>query len=97
MSKLVKLFAIAVLITGAFAMTPDPASARYWHHGGWGGGWHHGGWGWGGGPFWGWGWGGYPYGYAYANPYYYAGPPACGYVRVWRHHHWVLVRNWRCY
>jgi hypothetical protein len=89
MSKFVKLLAIATLIAGAFVMTPGPAAAR------WGHGWHHGGWGWGPGPFW--GWGGYPYGYAYGGPYYYGGRPGCGYVRVWRRHRWVLVRNWRCY
>jgi hypothetical protein len=91
MSKLVKFFAIAALIAGALAVTPGPALAQHHRHGGFGhfhgghfrGGW--GGWGWGPGPFWGWG-----YGY----PYY--GGPGCGYVRVWRYHHWVLVPR-RCY
>ena len=36
MSKLVKFFAIAALIAGAFAMTPGPAAAQ--RHGGHGGG-----------------------------------------------------------
>jgi hypothetical protein len=66
MSRLVKFFAIAALIAGAFTMTPDPAAAQ--HHGGRGGGGHWGGggghWGgggghWGGGGYWGRrGWGG---------------------------------------
>jgi hypothetical protein len=108
MSKLVKFFAIAVLVAGAFAMTPGPAAAQHHHGGGhWrgGGGHWHGGGGWGGG--WGgfgpgfafgfgsgWGWGGYPY---YAEPYY--AEPACGWarVRVWRHGHWALRRAWRCW
>jgi hypothetical protein len=92
MSKLIKIFAIAVLIAGTLAMTPRPAAAQHhggghWHGGGgWrGGGWRGGGWGWGPGPFWGWG-----YGY----PYY--GGPGCGYVRVWRHGYWVLRRPYRC-
>ena len=51
MSKLVKFFAIAALVAGAFAMTPGPAAAQHHHHGG-GGHWHGGG-GWGG------GWGGF--------------------------------------
>jgi hypothetical protein len=58
MSKLVKFFAIAALIAGAFAMTPGPAAAQ--HHGGHGGAGHWGGggghWGGGGGH---WGGGGY--------------------------------------
>ena len=33
MSKLVKFFAIAALVAGAFAMTPGPAAAQH-HHGG---------------------------------------------------------------
>jgi hypothetical protein len=90
MSKLGKFFAVAALVVGALAMTPGPAAARWGH--GWGHGWHHG-WGWGGpGPFWAWGYG-YPY---YGSPYY-AAAPGCGYVRVWRNHHWVLRRDWRCY
>ncbi|HEY7999193.1 MAG TPA: hypothetical protein VIE87_10265 [Pseudolabrys sp.] len=107
MSKLVKFFAIAALVAGAFAMTPGPAAAQHFHGGGghWhgGGGHWHGGWGggWGGfGPGFalgfgsGWGWGGYPY---YAEPYY--AEPACGWarVRVWRYGHWHLRRVWRCY
>jgi hypothetical protein len=88
MPKLMKFFAVAVLVVGALAMTPGPAAARWGH--GWGHGWHHG---WGGpGPFWAWGYG-YPY---YGGPYY-AAAPGCGYVRVWRNHHWVLRRDWRCY
>lgn len=89
MSKLVKFFAIAALVAGAFAMTPGPAAAQHYHGGG--GHWHGGGWGpgfvFGFGP--GWGWGPYPY---YAEP-------ACGWVRVrvWRHDHWVLRRAWRCW
>jgi hypothetical protein len=87
MSKLVRFFAIAALLAGAFAMTPAPAVAQ--HHGHWHGGhyYHGGGWGWGPGPFWGWG-----------APYAYYGGPACGwhYVRVWRGR-WVLRRAWRCY
>lgn len=98
MSKIVKFFAIAALVGGAFAMTPAPAAA-YHGHGGWhgGGGHWHGGWGgpgvvFGFGPAW--GWGGYPYSY-YGD---YAGPP-CGWahVRVWRHGHWALRRAWRCW
>ena len=61
MSKLVKVFAIAALIAGAFAMTPGPAAAQ--RHGGGGhggfhsgGGWHGGG-GFRGGGFRGGGWG----------------------------------------
>ncbi len=89
MSKLIKICAIAVLIAGAFAMTPGPAEARWGH-----GGWHHcGGWGWGPGPFW--GWAGYPYGPYYGGPYY-AGP-GCGYARVWRGGRWVLRRPYRCW
>ena len=99
MSKLVKFFAIAALVAGAFAMTPGPAAAQHhhggghWHGGGghWHGGWGHGfGWGLG----WGWGWGGYPY---YAQPYY--AEPACGWarVRVWHHGHWHIRRAWRCW
>jgi len=109
MSKLVKIFAIAALIAGAFAMTPGPAAAQHhrhhggghWHGGGghWrgGGGWGGGGWGpgfvFGFGP--GWGWGGYPYSY-YDD--YYVGP-SCGWVRVrvLRNHRWVLRRAWRCW
>ena len=94
MSKLVKFFAIATLVAGAFAVTPGPAAAQHHHGGHW-----HGGWG-GFGPGFafgfgsGWGWGGYPY---YAEPYY--AEPACGWarVRVWRHGHWVLRRAWRCW
>ena len=104
MSKLVKFFAIAALISGALAMTPGPAAAQHHHGGGhWhGGGGHFRGGGWGGfGPGFalgfgsGWGWGGYPYSY-YDD--YYAAPP-CGWVRVrvWRHGHWVLRRAWRCW
>ncbi len=94
MSKLSKFLAIAAMIGGALAMTPAPANAQH-HHGGFGhfhggGHWRGGGWGWGPGPFWGFGYG-YPY---YGGPYY---APGCGYVRVWRRHHWILVRNWRCY
>ena len=92
MSKLVKFFAIAALVAGAFAMTPGPAAAQH-HHGG--GHWHGGGWGpgfgFGFGPAWGWG---YPF---YAQPY--VEEPDCGWVRVrvWRHGHWALRRAWRCY
>ncbi|HTT49431.1 MAG TPA: hypothetical protein VMG39_15690 [Pseudolabrys sp.] len=110
MSKLLKFFAIAALVGGAFAMTPGPAAAQHHHGGGgghWhgGGGWHGGGWrggGWGGfGPGFvfgfgpGWGWD-YPYGY-YPGPYF-AGPD-CGWVRVrvWRHGHWIIRRAWRCW
>ena len=32
MSKLVKFFAIAALVAGAFAMTPGPAAAQHHHH-----------------------------------------------------------------
>jgi hypothetical protein len=106
MSKLRKLLAVLALVAGAFAITPDAASAQHWHggHGGWhGGGWHggwHGGWGyrgWGWGPGFGWGWG-YPR--PFYGPYYYDAPaPTCGYVRtrVWRAHHWVIRRVWRCW
>ena len=94
MSKLVRFFAIAALIVGAFAMTPGPAAAqrhhggRHWHGGGWGPGF---GFGFGFGPAWGWG---YPF---YAQPY--VEGPDCGWVRVrvWRHGHWALRRAWRCY
>ena len=51
MSKIVKFFAIAALVAGAFAMTPAPAAAQHYHGGGhWhgGGGHWHGGGGWGG-------------------------------------------------
>lgn len=41
MPKLVKFFAIAALVAGAFVMTPDTAAAQH-HHGG-GGHWHGGG------------------------------------------------------
>ena len=85
MSKLVKFFAIAVLIAGAFAVTPGPALAQHhgfsgggghWHGGGghWRGGGWGGSWGWGPGPFWGWG-GFYPY---YGEPYYDGSGPAAG-------------------
>ena len=90
MSKLVKFFAIAVLIAGTGAMTSGPAAAR-WGQGWRGGGW---GWGWGGGPYW--GWAGYPYAGPYYGGPYYAGP-GCGYVRVWRGGRWVLRRPYRCY
>jgi hypothetical protein len=104
MSKLVKFFAIAVLVAGAIAVTSDTATARHGGHGGGGhgGGWHGGGgwrgggwgggWGWGPGPFWG---GGYPY--SYYGGAYYAGPPGCGWVRVWRRGYWVLRRSPRCW
>jgi hypothetical protein len=92
MSKLVKFFAIVVLLAGAIAVTPGTAEARHGGHGGGhhGGGWHGGG-GWRGG---GWGPG---FGYYYGGPYYYA--PACGWVRVrvWRNGHWALRRAWRCW
>jgi hypothetical protein len=92
MSKLVRFFAIAALVAGAFGMTPGPAAAQH-HHGG--GHWHGGGtgpgFGFGFGPAWGWG---YPF---YAQPY--VEGPDCGWVRVrvWRHGHWALRRAWRCY
>ena len=98
MSKLVKFFAIAALVAGAFAMTPGPAAAQHHHGGGhWHGHWRGGGWGpgfgfgLGFGPAWGWG---YPF---YAQPY--VEEPDCGWVRVrvWRHGHWALHRAWRCY
>jgi hypothetical protein len=98
MSKLVRFFAIAALVAGAFAMTPGPAAAQHHHGGGhWSGGghWRGGGWGpgfgFGFGPAWGWG---YPF---YVQPY--VEGPDCGWVsvRVWRHGHWVLRRAWRCY
>ena len=103
MSKLVKFFAIAALVAGAFAMTPGPAAAQYQamaaaigmaavaigtaDGAAFGPGFALG--------FGsGWGWGGYPY---YAEPYY--AEPACGWarVRVWRHGHWYLRRAWRCW
>ena len=103
MSKLVKFFAIAALLVGAFAMTPGPAAAQHYHGGGhWHGGgghWHGGGWGWGRGFGWGLGWG-YPYYYGGPYyPYYYDGGPDCGWVRVrvWRNGHWVIRRAWRCW
>ena len=112
MSKFVKFFAVAALVTGALAMTPGPAAAQHhggghwhggggWHGGGWrGGGWRGGGWGWGPGFALGFGSGlGWGWGYPYyASPYYYT-EPACGWVRirVWRHGHWVLRRAWRCW
>lgn len=95
MSKLVKSFAIAILLAGALAMTPGAANAQHhhWHGGGY---WRGGGWGggWGPGPFWGFG---APYAY-YGGPYYYGGGPDCGwrYVRVWRGY-WAHRRVWRCY
>lgn len=94
MSKLVKFFAIAALVGGAFAMTPSPAAAYHGHGGYWHGGGHwHGGWGWGRGFGWGWG---YPYSY---GPAYYYAQPACGWarVRVWRYGHWAWRRAWRCW
>lgn len=98
MSKLVKLFAAMVLIVGAIAITPGTAAAQHPHrgHGGgyYRGGGHFGG-GWG--PAFGLGLGlGYPY---YAQPYYYASPADCGWVRVlaWRNHHRVWRRAWRCW
>lgn len=87
MSKFVKLFAIVALLAGAIIMAPGSAQARGGHHHHHGGGWGWGGWG----PAW-----GYPYPY-YSRPYYYAGPPGCGWVRVWRHGRWVLRRSARCY
>jgi hypothetical protein len=73
-----------------------------WHGGGYRGGWHgggrHGGWYGGGGWGWGpgiffWGWGG-----PYYSSYYYD-EPECGWVRVrvWRNHHRVWRRAWRCW
>jgi len=95
MTKIVKAFAITVLIAGALAL-PNSAHAR-WHHG-----WH-GGWGWG--PGFGLGLGlGYTWGYPYyyGGPYSYAPPPyygGCGWhhIRVWRYNHWALRRVWRCW
>ena len=92
MSKLVKVFAALVLITGAIAITPGTAFAQRHHGGGhhFGGGWRGGGLG----PGFGFGWG---------NPYYYGGPyyygADCGWVRVrvLRNGHWVLRRAWRCW
>jgi hypothetical protein len=112
MSKLVKVFAIAVLIAGAFAMTPGPAAAQrhggggHWGGGGQfhgGGGWRGGGWGrgWGPGVVFGFGpgpgWGWGGYPYGYYDDYYAA--PSCGWapVRRWHNHHWVLRRAWRCW
>lgn len=98
MSKLFKIFAGAVLVAGAFALTPAPATAQHHWHGGWHHGWHGGGWGWGFGPGFALGFGAaYPY---YGGPYYYAPPPeACGWtrVRVWRGDHWSFRRAWRCW
>jgi hypothetical protein len=97
MSKLVKVFAIATLVAGAFVMTPALAAGQHYHSGHGGGHFHGSGWGpgvvFGFGPAW--GWGGYPYGYY--DDYYAA--PSCGWarVRVWRNHHWALRRAWRCW
>ena len=99
MSKLLKIFAVLSLLTGAVAIVPTAANAQYYHH-------HHGGWRGGG-----YGWGpafGFGFGLGYARPYYgygsyyggyYAPPPRCGYVRmrVWRNGYWVLRRAWRCW
>jgi hypothetical protein len=91
MSKLVKIFAVLLVIAGTIAVTPRPAEAR-WGHGGWG---HH----WGGG--WGHHWGGwgyrrfayYPRPYYYAVPYYYA-PRRFVRIHFWRHRHWGWRRHW---
>ena len=113
MSKLTRFIAIAALIVGALAMTPGPAAAQrhggHGGHGGWhgggghGGGWHGGG-GWRGGGWrgGGWGWGpGFVWGLGgpYYGGYYYDEPGDCGWVRVrvWRNHHWVWRRAWRCW
>jgi len=99
MSKLVKVFAALVLITGAIAITPGTAFAQRHHGGGHhgGGGHHFGGGGWRGGGGLGFGWG-YPSYYYGGGPYYYA-QPDCGWVRVrvLRNGHWVLRRAWRCW
>jgi hypothetical protein len=103
MSKLVKFFAILILLAGSIAIAPGTASAQrhhgggggHWHGGGHaGGGWHRGG-GWGSGIGFGFGMG-YPYAY-YPQPYYV--DPGCGWsrVRVLRNGRWVLRRAWRCW
>ena len=99
MSKLIKLFAILIMLAGATAVTADTASAQHRRGGGGHGNWqssgnwngHRGG-----------GWGrGYGRGYYGGGPYYatpYYAEPACGYarVRVLRNGYWVLRRAWRC-
>jgi hypothetical protein len=112
MSKLIKIFAVLILLGGTIAITQGPAAAQHRggvyrgghssgfhgaYRGGYRGGGHYRGGGWG--PGFGFGLGlglGYPYGYG--GPYYYA-EPNCGYVRVrvWRSGHWVLRRAWRCW
>jgi hypothetical protein len=72
-----------------------------WHGGGYRGGWYGGGYrrGWYGGGGWDWApgfvWG---FGLPYYGGYYYS-EPACGWVRVrvWRNHHRVWRRVWRCW
>lgn len=107
MSKFARIIASAVLIGGAIAVSAGPAAAQRHggsHHGGGyhggshsgyhrGGGFRHGG---------GWGPG---IGFGFGSPYYYGGSPYyaeqpdCGWarVRVWRNHHWVIRRSWRCW
>ena len=108
MSKLVKFFAVAALIVGAFAVTPGPALAQHHHHGGGGGSfrlgggggshWHGGGGHWRGGGGWrGGGWGPGPFwGWGFGFPYYadpYYVEPDCGWVRVRVRRHGHWVRR----
>lgn len=89
MSRIVRLFAAASLVTGVLVVLLGSAQARHWgyhhhrHFGGWAPGW---------GPGWGYG---YPYAY-YPQPYY--AVPVCGWVRVrvWRGDHWAIRRVRRC-
>lgn len=91
MSKFARIIASAVLIGGAIAVSVGPAAAQ--RHSGQHGGYHHGG-GWGSGISFGFG---SPYYYG-GGPYY-AAQPDCSWarVRVWRNHHWVIRRSWRCW
>lgn len=94
-------FLPAVALAAAFMLPASSADARYWHHGGWGGGF---------GPGFALGLGGYPYGYGgyygYGVPYYggyYGGGPyyggyyprGCRTVRTRWRGHWRRVV--RCY
>lgn len=104
MSKLTKTIAVVALAVGMIASAPKNASAQYGYWvGGPGISFSFGF----GRPYY-----GPTYYRPYYRPYYYYAPPPpryyyqphyyqrdCGYVRtrVWRNHHWVVRRVWRCW
>jgi hypothetical protein len=82
MIKILAAVTTAVLLTAGVAQAhPWGGGGPGWGGPGWGGPWHHG---------WHHGWhGGYGGGW-YGVPYV-EDPDPCAQVRVWRHHHWVIV------